>query len=449
MKYKVYIFIMIMFSFFSVQAEGEATISNVKVNGIECTCSGYDCAVDVTATSATITYDLVDKNAKADRLSGFKVDLLSEVTTLKLTVTNNSGDEKIENVYNITINKQAKINDLSLKSLTVNGEAMKVAKDVYVYSYTSEYDTKYINIEAIPNDNTIKVIKKEKYDFPLEESSISVDFKVEPIDGEGENYRVVITRGVKPDTTLKSLKINDKEITLNEKEFKYEVTVPYSVNELKVDAVPSNKDAKVDVESKSLVVGENETKIIVTTDKANSEYIITVIREDNIDKSVANLKELRIDEYNRLDFKENVLDYIIRFSNIPSKLTIHAKPKNIDGEVEIIGNENLANDSKITIKVTLDKIVREYTLQIKESKAISDNKGVILGAIIGLIITIIVLIILEIRSKKLEKKAYLKKIFDLRHKVERKRNEEKTKKKLKIKPKEKETKIEDDDIEII
>lgn len=432
-----------------VKAEGEATISNIKVNGTSCTCTGYDCVVDVTASTGTITYDLVDKSATVDRLSGFKVDLLSESTTIKLTVTNSKGEEKIENIYNVTINKQAKENDLSLKSLKVNGETMKVAKDVTVYAYTSAYDAKSIVIDAVPNDSTARVMKEEAYEFSLEDSSISVDFSVKPLDGEAENYRVVVTRGIKPNTTLKSLKINDKEIKLNEKEFNYEITVPYSINELEIDAIPTNKDAKVEIDTKTLVVGENEAKITVTTDKAKGEYIIKVVREDNIDKSVANLKELTVSEYRRLDFEENVLDYILKFNSIPESLTIHATPKDANGKVEIIGNENLTDGSKVIVQVKLDNITREYTLEVRESTSMSDNKSVILACIIGLLLTIFILIILEIHSKKKEKRAYLKKIFDLRHKVEKKRKEEteKIKKKLKIKSKEK--KQEEDEIEII
>lgn len=449
MKYRMFIMFLIIFLTFGVKAEGEATLDNVKVNGILCSCVGYECSVNVTDSTATITYDLVDKQAKVDRLSGFKVDLLSEVTTLKLTVVNSTGEEKIENVYNLTINKQQKVNDYSLKLLKVNGEAIKLIKDSVSYSYTSQYDATSIVLEVVPNDATMKVIKEDKYDFPLEDSSISVDFSIKPTIGEQYDYRVVVTRGLKPDTTLKSLKVNDKEITLSDKEFTYEITVPYNINELKIEAVPSNKNAKVEVKSETLVVGENEAKIIVTTEKAKSEYILKVTREDNIDKSAANLKKLTIDEYRKLDFKENVLDYTLHFNDIPEKLTIKAVPKDENGKVEIIGNEDLSDNSKITIKVTLDNIAREYTLLIKESTSISDNKGIILAAIIGLIITIIVLIILDVRSKKQEKKEYLKKIFELRHKVERKRKEEKEKlkKKLKIKPKEK--KIDDDDIEII
>lgn len=450
---------MIMFFAFTVNAEGEATIKNIKVNGVACTCTGYDCVVDVTGSSATITYDLADTNAKVDRLSGFSVDLLSEITNIKLTVTNDTLEEKIENVYSLTINKQVVEYDLSLKSLKVNGEAMKVEKDIVSYPYTSEYDTKSIKIEVVPNDSSAKVIKEDSYDFPLEDGSLSVDFQVKPTSGEALDYRVVVTRGLKPDTTLKSLKIGNKDIKLDEKEFNYELTVEYSVNEVEVEAVPTNKEAKVEVEKKSLIVGENEIKITVTTEKAKSEYLIKVTREENIDKSVANLKELEIDEYKRLDFDENVLDYTLNLSSIPNTLSIKATPKSEEANVDIIGNEELVDGSKITIKVTLDKIVREYTLTLKESHNISDNKTVVLIALIGVFLTTIILIILEIHSKKQERKKYLKKIFDLRHKIERKRKEEKEKKskdekekklKLRIKHKEKETKdIDDDGIEII
>ena len=54
--------------------------------------------------------------------------------------------------------------------------------------------------------------------------------------------------------------------------------------------------------------------------------------------------------------------------------------------------------------------------------------------------------ILKIIKQK-QKKKIIKKIFDLRHKIERKRKEETEKIKKKLKPKEK--KVKDDEIEII
>ena len=446
MKYKKYILIMILLFAFTVKAEGEATIGNIKVNGTLCNCSGYDCTVNVIDSSATITYDKIDKDATVDRLSGFKIDLLSEVTTIKLTVTNSTNDEKIENIYNLTINKQKKENDLSLKSLQVNGENIELTKDVIVYSYISEYDATSIKIDAVLNDTTNRLIKENEYPFPIEESSISIDFKVKPVSGDELSYRVVVTRGVKPNTTLKILKINDIEIALKDKQFDYEVTVPYSVNELKIDATPTNKEAKIEYDSKTLVVGENEVKIKVTNAKVVNEYKINVIREDNVDKSVANLKKLEVEEYNRLDFDENVIDYTLNFNKVPEKLTIKAKAKDENGKIEIVGNEDLTDGSKVIVKVKLDNVIREYTLLVKEGKSVTSNKTTILISIIILVITIIVLAIHEIHTKQEKKREYLRKIFDLRHKIERKRKEEKESKKKEKSSKEKKI---DDDLEII
>ena len=445
MKHRICILIAIVFLALGVKAEGEATINNIKVNGTECACSGYECSVEIMSTQATITYDLSDKEAKVDRLSGFKIDLLSEVTTVKLTVSNDTGEEKIENVYNINITKLEKVNDFSLNSLSVNGEKIDVVKDVVVYNYTCKYDTEKITLSVNTNDSKAKVIKENEYAFPLNESSLAVDFSVEAEDGKKLDYRVVVTRGVKPNTTLKSLKVEPGNIEFNEQVYKYQFSVEYGINEIKIEAVPNNKDAKVEIDNKSLVVGENEIKITITSDNSKSEYILLVTREENIDKSVANLKTLKVSEYPKLDFKENVLDYILSFREIPDKLTITANSKDSDGTVEIIGNENLKNDSKVIIKNTLKEsnITREYTLLIKEEKEVHTNKKAILISIVALVITIIVLLILEIHSKKRAKRNYLKRIFELRHKIEKKRKEEKTKCE-----KDKKKKVEDD-IEII
>ena len=207
MKYRLFIFVLLLFVSFSVLAEGEATIKNLKVNGVPCSCSGYDCNVEVDASSATITYDLVDEKAIVDRLSGFRIDLLSQITTVKIVVSNTESDEKIENTYNIDITKHEKKNDFSLKSLSVNGKKIDLIEEVVAYSFISEYDTEKIVIDATTNDSNAKILKEKEYPFDLKDSSLAVDFSVQAENGEKETYRIVVTRGVKPNTTLKSLKI--------------------------------------------------------------------------------------------------------------------------------------------------------------------------------------------------------------------------------------------------
>ena len=221
--------------------------------------------------------------------------------------------------------------------------------------------------------------------------------------------------------------------------------VEYSVNKLEIEAVPTNKNAKVKIEQEDLVVGLNTIKIIVTNDQASSEYTLLVTREENIDKSLANLKSLSVKEYAKLDFDENVLDYTLKFSEIPKSLTIDAKAVSKDTKVEILNNKDLKENSKVIIKVSLNDstISREYTLKLVKNEHSSSNKTFVVISIIILVITIIILLILEMKERKVLRKKKLTKIIELKKKKDK---ETKIKKEKVVK---KQEKIEDDDIEII
>ena len=455
MKNKFYlyiVFIIMILSSFNVRAEGEALLTNIKVNGVECTCTGYDCSVSLEASNATITYDLKDESAKVDRLSGFNVDLLSEVTTIKITVTNTVNDDKIENEYNISITKLEKQNDLSLKSLKVNGASMKVSSDIISYNYDCEYDTQKIVLDVVPNDSKAKVIKQDEYYFEEDAKTLSANFYIQSSDGEKLEYGVIATRKEKPNTTLKSIKLDYGTVPFDPKVTEYELTVPHNINKLKVDVEASNEKANVEIQNDDLIVGENEIIITVTNEKSKTEYKIHVTREEDIDKSVANLASITIDEYKKFDFQENVLEYKLNFNEIPSKLTIHAKSKNEDSTISILQNENLTDGSKVIVKNELNesKIAREYIIEIHKITVKESNKKLILVCIIILIITMVVLLYLDINSKKKEKKLYLKKVFDLRKKVEKLKKEGKiipTRNKKKVKKSK--AQKEEDELEII
>ena len=452
MKNKLCLFIMLLLFIIPVYAEGEATIKNVKVNGKECSCNGYDCSIEIDGDSATITYELTDTNAKVDRLSGFKIDLLSQLTTVKIHVENTVNEEKVENTYNINISKPEKKANFKLKSLRVNGTSLKIFENSLSYNFECEYDTKIINIEVVTDDPEAKVIKEDSYEIAEDLKSMAIEFIVQAANGEKETYCVVVTKREKPNTTLKSLKLDYGEIEFDEKKTNYSLTVPYNINQIKVEAEPKNKDANVEIKNDDLVVGENEIIITVTDGKSKEEYKITVTREENIDKSVANLSSITIDEYPKFDFEENVLDYSLSFNEIPEKLTIKTKSKNPDSDTVILQNENLKDGSKIIIKNILkeNNVTREYILTIKKIETIVSNKKIILVAIIGLVVTMGVLLFLDIHSKKNEKRRYLKKVIDLRHKIEKLKKEGKeVHQRKRVKKKKKEKDKEQEELEII
>lgn len=413
----------------NVLAEGEATLKYIKINGKECTCSGYDCAIEVDSNSAIVTFELTDSKATTDRNSGFSVDLSSLVTNIKIVVNNTLNEEKVENTYNITITKHEKSSDYTLKKLSVNKKDIDLLEDVYVYSYQAEYDEELVVISATPTDSKAKVLTEKEYEFPLDRSSLALDFDVKAENGDIKTYRIVVSRGVKPDTTLKTLKVDHGKIDFDKDKLEYAFSVDYSINELTIEAVANNDKANVKIEKDTLVVGENTIKIIVTNEKATSEYVLLVTREPNMDKSLANLSKLEISEYPKFNFEENVLDYTLKFHEIPKSLTIKAKSKDPESKIEIIDNEDLKDGSIIKIKNTLNEtgIVREYLLEIQESKSISDNKTFILISMIMIIIVIIVMVILEIKEHKIMRHKKLTRIKELKIKKEKNKKEKKNK----------------------
>ena len=436
---RICLFILIVFLGINVHATGEATLKNIKVNGKDCSCAGYDCTIEASKKTATVTYELNDSEATVDRLSGFSVDLDGLTTLVKIVVTNDKGEEKIENTYSINITLHEKSSDITLKTLKVNGDPITILTDVFVYSYMAKYSDEEIVIDAVTNDANAKIKVDETYKFPLDRSSISVDFTVVAEDETTKTYRVVAKRGERPDTSLQSLKIDHGTIEFNKDKLEYEFMVDYSVTDLIIEAIPNSEDASVKIEKEDLIVGENIVKIIVTNDKATSEYVLKVTREENKDKSIANLKSIKIKEYPKLDFEENVLDYTIKLRDIPEKLTIDAESISSDGKVEIINNEKLEDGSKITIRNTLIEtgIVREYTITIIKSDEKETSKtSIIIGLIIVSLMTII-MIIVEIRDKKNQRHLELTKILNLRRKKERERKNKEQKKK------------EEDELEII
>lgn len=433
MKNRLMLFFVLLLSFFTVNAEGEATLRNIKVNNIECKCIEYNCSVETDKAVATVTFDLVDKNASVDRQSGFQVDLTSLSTTIKINVSNTYIDEKRENTYVITINKHDKSADNTIKSLTVNGQSITVSPDIVVYPYHAKYDEEKISVTAEVNDPTAKIITEEmEFLFDLERTSQSFEFIVEAENKETRAYNIYLTREEKPDTSLKNIKLDHGNILFEKNKYEYTINVEYNVNKLNIDAIPNNDDATIKIENKDLVVGENIIKINVNNKKASSVYTLTVIREENIDKSVANLKKLEIKEYSKLDFEPNVLDYNLYFNEIPSFLNIKATASNSDAKIEIVNNEDLINDDRVIIKVTLNDITREYTLNIYEKKVDGNNKVAIVITLIILIITIIVMLFLELKGKNKKKRDMIKKIKEMNKKKEKeKKSSKKTVKKEK------------------
>lgn len=419
-------FLLIMLLFISLNVYANEDLLNLSVNGNAVTCSGYECQIEVDAEEVEITYELGENVKSTTPNSGHKIPLNSNYS-LQIEVTYQ--DDTTAN-YTLAITKHEKSGDNTLKTLVINDEEVELKEEVYVYSYEAKFNDEKIMVSGTTTDSKASCTKQE-YEFDLEKSSLSISYPVTAENGDVRNYTIILKRKNKPDTTLKSLTLSNIELSFDKAVLDYEVTIPYSINTTKIEAIANSSKAKVTIEMEdSFIVGENIIKIIVTNEDATDTYAIRVIRLENLDETLANLKTLEIEGY-EFKFDPNKLEYDLIYKEIPSNLIINALALDENAIVTIENNENLEEGSIISIKVSLGNgLVRTYKLNIlqENDEEVIINKTLVIILIVILVIVMIILLILQMgdnrKNKRKNKKELKKKTVKKKEETVIKVNEE-------------------------
>lgn len=373
-------------------------LKELKVNGQEVKCSGYECSIEVNSDNAEITYKLGENVKSTKPESGYKISIEND-HSMQIEIIYQ--DDTMAN-YTVKIIKHVASSDNTLEKLVINEEEVELKNDIFVYSFETEFNDDKIIIEGTPNDKNAKCEKKE-FEFNLEKSSLSLEYPVKAENGDIKKYTIIFKRKNKPDTTLKTLTLSDIEFDFDSKKLDYEVTIPYSVDSTEIKAIPNVKEAKVEISMEEFfVVGENFIKITVTNKEASDIYTVKINRLEKIDETIAYLSLLKIEEYD-LKFKPNIFDYKLFFEKIPNSLYLDYKTKTKDAKVEIDNNENLNDGSVISIKVSLENgLMKVYKLHInlqENDDKEEVNKTLIVVLIVILIVVMIILLILQIKEK--------------------------------------------------
>lgn len=185
-----------------------------------------------------------------------------------------------------------------------------------------------------------------------------------------KTYTLTIVENV-ANNDLESLTVKDYTIDFDKEKTNYTIIVDNDVTKVQVDAKASESSAKVEIlGNENLVVGGNAVTVTVTgSDNTTKTYTINVIRKAGEDESQAStadvyLESLKIENYN-LNFDKKVFNYDLKIDSDLKELKIDANASDNQASVEISGNENLKNKSKITISVTsLDGSSQIYTINI-------------------------------------------------------------------------------------
>lgn len=375
-------------------------LKNIEINGDKnVNCSDYVCKYtinDASVEKVKITYEATDGTVTPTSIN----DNLKEGEN-KFEVKISKDDKEVKYVFEI--NKKKLSTDSSLKSLTVNGQNVKLDQEDSKCVATVSYATKKLDIEATPNDSTATVIDftNNKASFDFTNNSKEIKIKVKSEAGDMKTYVLTVTRRSEADVTLKSLTIENYDIDFSKEVTDYELKVLRNVNKLNITAKASNSNADVKINNPNLQIGENTITVVVTNDGSTNTYTIKVTKLDEDDKTLANLKSLTIEDYD-IDFSPDKYEYDLKIGNV-NYLKIKAVPKLSEAEAKITGNLDLENGSIIKIKVTYDKeLYNVYKINIIKDEKVLSKEKVSKKAIIFVmafdIISMISLGILQIRT---------------------------------------------------
>ena len=222
----------------------------------------------------------------------FKVKSMSVGDSTTISINNLKGTKIVDGSsasatgVSSKIVLQVKSTNNNLKDLTINSKTINGFKsNVTSYKMIVDNNVSKITIGATLEDSSAKVSGIGTKNLSIYNNTFHITVKSAA--GTTKTYVVTVVRkdangyaGARSkDNKLKSLTIEGYEIPCDASVKEYELTVKNEVTELKIEAIPNDSNAKVEISDSSLNVGLNKIVIKVTAeDESINEYIINVTR---------------------------------------------------------------------------------------------------------------------------------------------------------------------------
>ena len=402
----------------------DATLKSLSVDGYTLSPSfsanNTSYSIKVPSNVSSINLSAISNSDKA-KIEGIgNVSLTGNVTNVVVKVTAEDGTVKS---YNIKIEREGstvKSSDATLKSLDVSGYTLipGFKSNVNTYSIKVKNNITGLNVKAIANSDKASVSISGNKNW--KEGNNTITIKVTAEDGSVNNYIVNVEResseskkddSKSSDNYLKELTIQSShEIKpkFNKSVMSYNITVPYEVEKLNLNAITSEKNAKVEIiGNEKFKVGElNVVEIKVTAEDGSVRiYSLNVTRSTTSSKTGLKNIEIKDVELSPL-FNSNTLEYKAKVKGNKDKLDISATTIDSNSKFEIIGNENLkVGHNNILIKVTDEQgFSSYYSIDVeKEENKILGLSLLQFGIISGIIGFLLLLLLILLFKKKKDK----------------------------------------------
>ena len=184
----------------------DVSIKQLKINGAAVAADkkvyAYTVSAEEDLAQVEVVYELGNASAKADKASGFKVDVPASstdpATEVKLTIT--SEDESVTAEYIIKVSRAAadvpKSNDATLKEVKINNEVVAEKNGVFAYKVAADVNLAQVEVSFICNEAHATADKENP-------------FKVDvPADSEAPATEVIIKITAEDKATTKEYKIS-------------------------------------------------------------------------------------------------------------------------------------------------------------------------------------------------------------------------------------------------
>ena len=150
------------------------------------------------------------------------------------------------------VNATAKNNNPMLKDIKINGYSIEPKFEMFTTEYvlTVEEEVDKVEIEAIPDDEKARV--EIKGNTTLEFGRNEIEIQVTAENGQAkQSYFLYITKGYssQANANLKEIKIENIELApiFDKNTINYAFEYPKSLEQLKIEALPEDEDAKVEI----------------------------------------------------------------------------------------------------------------------------------------------------------------------------------------------------------
>ena len=235
--------------------------------------------------------------------------------------------------------------------------------------YNLEYALSKDNIISITDEGIIEALNPGEVNL-----IVSVNFLEDKEIVEQCRAEIPITV-ISSNITLKSLTLREYDLkdVFKSDVYNYEITLPYKVETINIDAVPTDDEAQVlGTGEKALSVGLNEFEITVSSYAEEKTYTLSVFRSEASDN--AQLKSLTISGYLlEPKFSKDTHNYTLEVPKDIDKIKIKAEAYDKNAQVKGVGSFNLTTGKNtFTITVTAENgSTSNYKIEINKNKGSS------------------------------------------------------------------------------